>query len=132
MTHDEIIAYVRANAGTDAVLVLGIISQESSFRETAFANDRNGGSYGLMQLDLPTARDRGYTGEGVGLFDPITNIIYGMAQIAWIRGYLAEHGITDLDSIIAAYNEGVGNVVKGRKDPRYVARVTEYMQEFEA
>jgi soluble lytic murein transglycosylase-like protein len=131
MTRDEIITYVRANAGADAALALGIISEESMFRADAFADDHNGGSYGLGQLNLATARDRGYTGDAAELFDPVRNILLTLAQIAWIRGYLGHHGIADTDSVIAAYNEGVGNVVKGIADPQYVTRVTGYMKEFE-
>jgi len=130
MTREEIISFVRANYGDDAPLLLGIIQTESSFRADAFLNDRNGGSYGLMQLDVPTARDRGYIGEGVGLFDSEKNITVGAAQVAWIRDFLAGHNIFDLESVIAAYNEGVGNVLKGRADPGYVNRVLTAMKEF--
>lgn len=108
----------------DPALILGFVQAESSFDERAFRIDRNGGSYGLMQLDVPTARDRGFKGKPADLFDPATNIHYGVAQLRWIKKYLAQYSANGLTSMIAAYNEGVGRVVKGNPDPRYVAAVT--------
>ena len=130
MTKDEIISFVRANYGTDAPLCLAIIHTESSFRSHAFAQDHNGGSYGLMQLNLVTAEDRGFKGTAPDLYDEKTNIEFGMKQIQWIRDTLARHEIFELEQVIAAYNEGVGNVLAGKTDPIYVNRVLTYMKEF--
>ena len=130
MTKNEIIAYVRGRAGTDAPLILGFIQTESSFRPGAFANDKNGGSYGLMQLNLVTAEDRGFKGTAPDLYDEVTNIGLGMAQVQWIRDTLAKHEIFELESVIAAYNEGVGAVLEGRPDPTYVNRVLTAMKDF--
>jgi soluble lytic murein transglycosylase-like protein len=107
----------------DAPLILGVIETESSFNERAFRNDRNGGSYGLMQLDVPTARDRGFTGAPADLYDPAVNIRLGVAQLAWIDAYLRARSMAGLSNTVAAYNEGVGNVVRGNPDPGYVHRV---------
>jgi soluble lytic murein transglycosylase-like protein len=104
-------------------LVMAIIQQESNFDERAWRNDRNGGSYGLMQLDVPTARDRGFVGRPEELYLPATNIRLGVAQLEWIKPYLAPRGALGLQSLIAAYNEGVGNVIRGNPDPRYVGSV---------
>ncbi|HEY1503724.1 MAG TPA: transglycosylase SLT domain-containing protein [Stellaceae bacterium] len=116
----------------DPALILGFVQTESSFNERAFRIDRNGGSYGLMQLDLSTARDRGYPGDAFGLYDPKTNIHYGVAQLRWINRYLASYSAVGLQSMIAAYNEGVGRVVKGNPDPRYVASVIASRDRFRA
>ena len=131
----EIISLVQKIVGDETVLgaqplavyalVLGFIEQESSFRPDAFANDRRGGSYGLMQLELQTAYDMGLDShdDSSVLYDPETNIRTGYAYLKWIQKYLLSRGHKDPDDIIAAYNEGVGAVVKGLKDPSYVKGV---------
>ncbi len=125
MTRAEIVAMViRDYRDHDVPLILAVIEIESSFSELAFLPDRNGGSYGLMQIDLPTARDRGYAGDGPGLFDPCINVKIGVAQLDWIAADLKRNSAFSVASVIAAYNEGVGNVLRGNPDPRYVARVT--------
>lgn len=125
MTRDEIQPLVLRLCGDlDPALILAIIEHESSFRESAFRNDRAGGSYGLMQLELQTARDRGFEGAVWGLYDPAVNVDLGIAHMRWIREYLQKHltGYTD-DQWIAAYNEGVGSVCKGHADHLYVEAV---------
>jgi soluble lytic murein transglycosylase-like protein len=104
-------------------LVLGFIEVESSFNPRAFLADRNGGSYGLMQLDYATAQDRGYAGVPDGLYDPAINIKLGVLQLGWIRAYLRQHGILNNAAMIAGYNAGVGAVVHGALDLPYVAKV---------
>ena len=133
MTKDEIITYVRVRAHNPA-LILAIIEQESSFNEKATANDHNGGSFGLMQLNIPTARDMGIltmipsvyrTAEGdrlaisKALLDPQINMQIGMKYIDWIASYLRRKNLYTLERNIAAYNVGVGNVVKGVSDRAY-------------
>lgn len=121
----DLLPIVKAEVGRDfdPALIMGFVQVESSFNERAFAIDRNGGSYGLMQLDVPTARDRGFKGKPSDLFDPKTNIHFGVEQLRWIDRYLASYSAVGLQNTIAAYNEGVGNVVRGNPDPQYVAKV---------
>lgn len=107
----------------DAPLIMGFIETESAFNEKAFRQDRNGGSYGLMQLDIPTARDRGFQGHALDLYDPVINVEFGVKQLRWIKSFLAARSASGLQAMIAAYNEGVGNVLRGNPDPRYVASV---------
>lgn len=106
-----------------ASLVMAEIEVESGFNERAFLMDRNGGSYGLMQLDYQTALDRGFQGTPDGLYDPETNVEFGCKQLVWIQQYLQERELSSEVNMIAAYNEGVGAVVEGRADPQYVAKV---------
>lgn len=130
MTKGEIVLYVRSKAGADAALVLGHIQTESAFRPNAFRNDKNGGSYGLGQLNLATAQDRGFTGCADGLYDPPTNLDLTIAQVEWIKNTLANHEIFDLEPRIAAYNMGCGAIERGGTDPIYVERVLTAMKEF--
>jgi soluble lytic murein transglycosylase-like protein len=41
-----------------------------------------GGTIGLMQIKLATARGLGYTGTAEGLRDPETNLTYGVKYLA--------------------------------------------------
>jgi soluble lytic murein transglycosylase-like protein len=120
----DLLPTVRRCAGTWPVpLIMGFCEHESSFNERAFRADRNGGSYGLLQLDVPTARDRGFTGQPCDLFDVPTNLRYGVAQLDWIADTLRRHGAFGLQSLVASYNEGVTACLRGNPDPLYVAGV---------
>lgn len=81
-------------------------------------------SYGLMQLLLPTARQEGYTGDPEGLYVASVNITLGIKYIQFIREYLEGHlgRLPTETEWVEAYNEGIGNVVKGRQDPVYYAK----------
>jgi soluble lytic murein transglycosylase-like protein len=115
-----------AGTGFMPSLIMADIQQESDFNERAYRADRNGGSFGLMQLDVPTARDRGYGGDGLGLYNPELNIRFGVAQFLWIKSELEKHSAWSIANLLAAYNEGVGNVLRGNPDPDYVAKVLGY------
>jgi soluble lytic murein transglycosylase-like protein len=111
----------------DAALVMAVCQQESAFDEKAFRREPSGVcSYGLMQLLEQTARDRGMVGPVTQLYDPATNIRFGVAQLCWIKGFLTNRSRYGLDSLFAAYNEGVGNVLRGNTDIDYVQKVTAY------
>jgi len=125
----------------ETALVLGFIQQESDFRPEVWRNDRNGGSYGLMQLDLQTAYDVGFptNKSGKDLYDPETNIKYALAYLAAIKRYLKAHNAYTEENHIAAYNIGMGAVVRhvnakipGQLDAYYVRKVTEYRDHWRA
>lgn len=122
MDREKIVAVVRDLVQpADQALMLGLIEHESSFNTMAFRHDRNGGSYGLCQLDFPTACDRGFHGKPTDLYDAPTNIAYGYRQILWLRAF--HNGMLSYDGVIAAYNEGVGTAAKGAPDSIYVEAV---------
>ena len=91
-----------ATYGLDPALAYGLVSQESRFKPAAFLLDRNGGSYGLTQLSLPTAQGMGYTGDGQGLFNPDVNVQYGLLYLA---NLLQQYGGV-WDEALSAYNCG--------------------------
>ena len=123
LTKNEIVTLVlQMVPPADQALMLGLIEHESSFKPYAFQMDSNGGSIGLTQMDVPTARDRGFSGSWFTLFDEPMSIIYGYAQIGWLRAF--KGGTFTPDQVIAGYNEGAGNVLKGIKDQPYVAAVS--------
>ena len=107
----------------DVALLMGFIEHESSFNPAAFLNDKNGGSYGLFQLNLQTAEDRGFTGTALELYYPPTNINFAVKHLDWIKDYLTKHECYSEENLVAAYNEGAHGVVLGRKVPFYVTAV---------
>ena len=107
----------------DPAILFAFIEVESSFNRGAFLNDRNGGSYGLMQLDLMVATDRGYKGTAIGLYDPAANLHWGLLHLAWLTTELTGHNLYSLANLAAAYNAGLGHVLGGGTDPDYVAKI---------
>lgn len=107
----------------DAALIFAFIEVESSGKPSAFLADRNGGSYGWMQIDYQTAVDRGYTGPATGLFDPCTNIEYGCKILEWISTDLIKHGIYSIENLAAAYNSGLQRIIDGGTDTVYSGKI---------
>ena len=61
------------------VLVHRVIVRESKYHPDLVGR---GGTIGLMQIKLATARGVGYTGDAAGLRDPETNLTYGIKYLA--------------------------------------------------
>lgn len=128
----DLVLQIAPEGGQDPALVLGIIERESNFNPTAQnLLDPNGGSFGLMQMQLPTARDMGYSSNDPrGLFDPATAITVGVAYLGWIAQYLARYGITGENATVAAYNAGVTRVRQGLPNYPYVNAVMAYREKW--
>ena len=60
-------------------LVHRVIVRESKYHPALVGR---GGTIGLMQIKLATARGLGYTGTAEGLRDPETNLTYGVKYLA--------------------------------------------------
>jgi soluble lytic murein transglycosylase-like protein len=60
-------------------LVHRVIVRESKYHPALIGR---GGTIGLMQIKLATARGLGYTGTAEGLRDPETNLTYGVKYLA--------------------------------------------------
>ena len=73
-----IATHARANNVPEA-LVHRVIVRESRYRPGLVGR---GGTIGLMQIKLATARGLGYTGDAAGLRDPDTNLTYGVKYLA--------------------------------------------------
>jgi soluble lytic murein transglycosylase-like protein len=82
-------AHARANNVPEA-LVHRVIVRESKYHPDLVGR---GGTIGLMQIKLATARGLGYTGDAAGLRDPETNLAYGVKYLAgaW-RAANNDHG----------------------------------------
>ena len=108
---DYIVKYSAENQ-LDPYLVIGVIKQESNFvpdAKSAYAG-------GLMQLTevtaAETARKMGVT--NYDYMDPETNIKLGCYLL---RTLIDKYQV--IDTVLAAYNAGTGNVDKWLADPTY-------------
>jgi soluble lytic murein transglycosylase-like protein len=85
--YDALVAtHAQAN-GVPEVLVHRVIVRESRYQPALVGR---GGTIGLMQIKLATARSLGYTGDAAGLRDPNTNLTYAVKYLA--GAYRAANG----------------------------------------
>ncbi|MBN6821992.1 transglycosylase SLT domain-containing protein [Methylobacterium organophilum] len=78
---DNIDALIEQQAkanGVPASFVHAVVKRESNYNPRA----KGGSALGLMQIKHATARSLGYTGDAAGLYDPETNLRYGVAYLA--------------------------------------------------
>jgi hypothetical protein len=77
--YEKLVAtHAKANDVPEA-LVHRVIVRESKYRPDLVGR---GGTIGLMQIKLATARGLGYKGDAEGLRDPETNLTYGVKYLA--------------------------------------------------
>lgn len=96
---DKIIdRHAKAN-GVPLKLARAVVRIESNYRTNARGS---AGEVGLMQIKPATARLMGYRGSLRGLFDPETNIKYGMKYL----GIAHERGDGSICNTILKYNAG--------------------------
>ena len=111
-TYTAIVARYASSYGVPASLAQAVVRIESNFSP----DGRGGaGEIGLMQIKPATARMMGYGGSASGLFDPETNIRFGMKYLAMahqlsggetcgtILRYNAGHGARRMNPVSAAY-----------------------------
>jgi soluble lytic murein transglycosylase-like protein len=85
--YDALVAtHAQAN-GVPEALVHRIIVRESKYRPDLVGR---GGTIGMMQIKLATARGMGYSGDAAGLRDPNTNLTYAVKYLA--GAYRAANG----------------------------------------
>ena len=110
--YSAIVARYAASYGVPVSLAHAVIRIESNYRPNMVGS---AGEIGLMQIKPATARMMGYNGSAKGLFDPDTNIKYGMKYLAMaqdlgggttcgtILKYNAGHAATRMNPVSAAY-----------------------------
>ena len=77
--YEELVTkHAQAN-GVPVALVHRVIVRESRYNASLVGR---GGTIGLMQIKLATARSLGYTGTAEGLRDPDTNLAYAVKYLA--------------------------------------------------
>jgi soluble lytic murein transglycosylase-like protein len=110
--YSAIIARYASSYGVSVSLANAVISVESNYQPNVTGS---AGEVGLMQIKPSTARMLGYTGSVEGLYDPETNIKYGMKYLAMaqdvgdgttcgtILKYNAGHAATRMNPVSSAY-----------------------------
>jgi soluble lytic murein transglycosylase-like protein len=112
---DALVAsHARANAVPEA-LVHRVIVRESRYQPHLVGR---GGTIGLMQIKLATARGLGYSGDAEGLRDPNTNLTYGVKYLA--GAYRAANG--DHDRAMHYYASGYYEAAKRWRLERVAVR----------
>lgn len=112
IAYGDIVSRYAASYGVPASLAHAVIRVESNYRVDARGS---AGEVGLMQIKPATARMMGYTGSVKGLFNPETNIKYGMkylgmahklgggATCGTILRYNAGHAAKRMNPVSSAY-----------------------------
>jgi soluble lytic murein transglycosylase-like protein len=85
--YDALVATHATANGVPEALVHRVIVRESRYQAHLVGR---GGTIGLMQIKLATARGLGYTGDAAGLRDPNTNLTYAVKYLA--GAYRAANG----------------------------------------
>jgi soluble lytic murein transglycosylase-like protein len=105
-------SHARANNVPEA-LVHRVIVRESKYHPSLIGR---GGTIGLMQIKLPTARGLGYTGDAAGLRDPDTNLAWGTKYLA--GAYRAANG--DHNRAMRYYAGGYYYAAKRQRQERTI------------
>ena len=106
--YEELVArHAQAN-GVPVALVHRVIMRESRYNASLVGR---GGTIGLMQIKLATARGLGYGGTAEGLRDPDTNLAYAIKYLA--GAYRAANG--DHDRAVRYYAGGYYYVAKRQR-----------------
>jgi soluble lytic murein transglycosylase-like protein len=106
--YDALVAtHAKAN-GVPEALVHRVIVRESRYQPGLVGR---GGTIGLMQIKLATARGLGYTGDAAGLRDPNTNLTYAVKYLA--GAYRAAKG--DYDRAVHYFAAGYYYVAKRQR-----------------
>lgn len=102
--------------GVPVALAHAVVRVESNFNPKARGS---AGEIGLMQIKPATARMMGYSGSSKGLYDPETNIRYGMKYLS--KAHDLGNGQTC--STILKYNAGHGAKRMNPVSKRYCGKV---------
>lgn len=118
----SIVAKYASEHGVPPALAHAVIRVESNYRPNVTGR---AGEVGLMQIKPATARMMGYSGSAKGLYDPETNIRFGMKYLAkaqsvgdgttcgTILKYNAGHAAKRMNPISANYCAKVQRIMAG-------------------
>lgn len=119
--HAKLISKYAKAHGVPERLAHAVVSVESNYRADARGA---AGEVGLMQIKPATARMMGYRGSTKGLYNPETNIKYGMKYLA--KAHQLGGGTTC--GTILKYNAGHGAKRMNPVSKRYCGKVAKLMQ----
>jgi len=127
MAYEELFKKIAAEYGLDWHFLAQQAYRESRFDPLAVgaASDM-----GLMQV-LPATWDEWALKVGVfDPFDPESNVRVAAAYLAWIREQLAKVGRPEYYWVLAAYNWGIGNVLRLLKSGGTWSQVPKERQDY--
>lgn len=117
-----------------------IMDRETDFRPGLFANDRNGGTWGLFQINAHEWRTitKGGSFDSPNIKDPMVHTEYGAKyfdnRLETVRKMRAKNPtkpyateLTDLEALMIAHNAGEGNL---KKYPNLPSITRGYLEEF--
>ena len=119
-SYSSIIAKHATANGVPVNLAHAVIRIESNFRANARGR---AGEVGLMQIKPSTARAMGYSGSIKGLYNPETNIKYGMKYLGQAR----KLGDGSVCGTILKYNAGHGAKRMNRVSAAYCSKVKKHL-----
>lgn len=119
--HGALISKYAKSHGVPESLAHAVISVESNYRADARGA---AGEVGLMQIKPATARMMGYKGSTKALYNPETNIKYGMKYLA--KAHQLGGGTTC--GTILKYNAGHGAKRMNPVSKRYCGKVAKLMK----
>ncbi|MDR0253373.1 MAG: lytic transglycosylase domain-containing protein [Brucellaceae bacterium] len=121
--YSSIIARYASSYGVPLSLAHAVVRHESNYQPNVRGS---AGEIGLMQIKLGTARGLGYTGSAKGLYDPATNVQYGMKYLAMAQKL---GGGTTCGTILK-YNAGHGAKRMNPTSAKYCSNVKDFMRSF--
>ena len=119
-SYSSIINKYASAYGVPSSLAHAVVRVESNFRPNARGS---AGEIGLMQIKPSTARMMGYNGSAKGLYNPDTNIKYGMKYLAQAH----KLGGRSVCGTILKYNAGHGAKRMNPVSARYCSKVKAYL-----
>jgi soluble lytic murein transglycosylase-like protein len=119
--HGKLISKYAKSNGVPESLAHAVISVESNYRANARGS---AGEVGLMQIKPATARMMGYKGSTKALYNPETNIKYGMMYLA--KAHQLGGGTTC--GTILKYNAGHAAKRMNPVSKRYCGKVAKLMK----
>ncbi|MDT6939007.1 transglycosylase SLT domain-containing protein [Brucella pseudogrignonensis] len=118
--YSQIINRYASTYGVPSSLAHAVVRHESNFQPNVRGK---AGEIGLMQIKLSTARGLGYTGSAKGLYEPSTNIQFGMKYLAMAQ----KLGGGSTCGTILKYNAGHGAKRMNPTSAKYCSSVKSYM-----
>lgn len=117
----ELIAkHAKAN-GLPVALARAVVRTESNFRVNARGR---AGEVGLMQIKPSTARAMGYSGSTKALYNPDTNLRFGMKYL----GLAHKLGDGSVCGTLLKYNAGHGAKRMNKMSAAYCSKVKRHLQ----
>jgi soluble lytic murein transglycosylase-like protein len=115
----QIVAEQAAANGVPFALAHAVVMVESRYNPRV----SNGGALGLMQIKPATARGVGFSGPASGLYDPATNIRFGMRYLA--DAYRQAGG--DICGTVMRYQSGLYTRSMSGANRAYCGKARQFM-----